>query len=487
MNNLLEMRKLIYILAVIVSCYSCLDDEGNYDYIDPGTIDFSGMVTEVNAVLGEHLFIDGKFTTSADESDLSYAWFTSAEDENYKSYADTLCTTKNFDQILVTNPDEGTILIYSVYNNKLDVHYYHEITLSVVTPFSTGWGILKEKNGKAELDFISEINEAPTFYNDVLTNITKVSPEGKPLSLDYHWNVWEPYSRATILTDQDGLFIDAFSMSKLAGIFESFQSIDYINLPFTGGYLGQHAFWEGDVGGLFANGKIYLKAGRGYNDNFWEAPIEGDYIVTGQVCGVLNAVLLFDEKNRRYIYVPIGDYATYSDYKTYVFNEDSDAFDPNNLNKDCIWMAPEVGAGASLWGASVYAALKDDAGKYYLQNFTADSYDFTATLEIELPDGLVDENSQFLNNGVYPYTYLTQGSVIHRFSQKTEGIEQDYLNIGSDIKDIAIDHDGEILAVVVDNGAGSTIIMRDLVNNVEVARYEIDSKVVDLKYKRDDW
>ena len=129
---------------------------------------------------------------------------------------------------------------------------------------------------------------------------------------------------------------------------------------------------------------------------------------------------------------------------------------------------------------------KKTALDFQLSSNRPTSVVMTGELEMALPDGLINDSSVFLNNSTYPYTYLTNGGSIHRFVHTGNSIEENYLNVGNDIKKLAINHDGETLAIVIDNGGGSTIILMDLISETEIARYDIDSKVIDLEYKRID-
>lgn len=475
------MKNIIYLLLLTLCCYSCLDDEGNYDYVDPETIDFSNMETNLDAMLGENLLIEGNFTTMADESDLEFAWFVLDQDAEGDWYADTLSKSRNFDQLLTLKPGDDVHLIYSVYNTKYDVHFNHDLYIDVVTPFSTGWAILKEKEGNAEFDFYSTTTGA--HYKDVLETIAGVSLKGKPLEIGYNWSTWFDYSGLAILTDKDGASFNPHSMKKDEGVFDMFNSTTYLNLPFTGGFLGLHAFDNGSAI-LCADGKVFVKNGSDFSDNYWEAPVEGDYFVTDKICSVDGRnTVVFDEKYQRYLLVKTDKGA--NKMETFIYDETSDAFDPNNLNKDCIWMQANAWDGFSLYGKSTYAVAKD-ASHYYIQSFTSNwSGGFVGEMEMQIPDGIVNENSQIVNNGVYPYTYFTNGGMIHRFSQTAKAFEQNYMSIGSDIKNIAIDHAGETMAIAIDNGSGSTVILWNLISNVEIERYDVDSKISEIVYRNE--
>ena len=96
-----------------------------------------------------------------------------------------------------------------------------------MTPLSEGWGVLKEKNGKAEVDFLSSITGV--HYKDALKNIANTTIDGQPLYFAYYWDEYENSSTMSIITDQGGAFFDAYAMKKEADILDRFNSMASFN------------------------------------------------------------------------------------------------------------------------------------------------------------------------------------------------------------------------------------------------------------------
>ncbi len=473
-----NLQQLLYGLVVVILLVSCQKDEGNYDYIELPEVDFSKMPDDINAILGANLIVKGDIVTTIPESDLEYAWYFIEHHGSSVYVVDTFSVEKDLNVVLPLPAGNDYVMYYTVHDIKNNARYDKIMKVDVTTPFTTGWAILKEKNGMAELDFISETIEG--HYKDVLTNISEVSLNGKPLQLDMF--DWDINSFAIVLTDEGGAFFEASSWKKIFDVLDRFRTIDHLETPFTGGFLNNHGFNSKPL--FFAGGKIYAKGGYGPDESWWEVPVVADYSVSNCVSRTENYIILFDEKNRRYISMDIWFGGIDEIFDIPVNDPVTAAFDPGNLEKDCIWM--ETVAANNGWvGADhpTIAILKDDAGVYYLQKFRQGWFDgFTAEFEMALPAGSIDDNSRFVNNPS-TFTYLTQGNKIHRFNRQTDGVQLDYLSMEADIQEIGIDYDGNVLAIVIDNGSGSTLIMLDLLNEgTELARYNIDAKVVDLKY-----
>lgn len=472
------VKRIIYALCIGI-LGSCVTDHGDYDYIELGDVDFSSLPTEIYAIIGTDLVITGDIESDIPEEDRSYAWYI-PEYSGGVWQGDTLSTAKDLNIITSFDPGEQS-LIYSVYDMRNDVRYNKLIELYVVTPFTQGWAILKEKDGLAEFDFISEITG--DHISDVLGNVAKVALDGTPLNISFNWNTSQGWNQMFVCTTEGGAYFDGVNMQLDSYIIDRFNSTNSLELPFT--QIGIDNITDSYGWPLMAGGKIYTKSGSYLEDGWWEFPAEGDYYVTDKIAWGLGTVVYFDEKNRRYITNAKNGY--YTDYYAMEAlssaDPENDLFDPSNLNMDCMWMETE---GSSY---NVVAVLKDDAGKYFLQRFLSHvSSGFTANAHIQLDAGLVDDESQYANDNVYSFTYFSQGNRIHRYNRVSDVINQDYLVLPAEVKKLEVHKEGGILAVVYDNGnGGSTIEMLDLLNDAAVlASYEIDAPVVEIEHKLDD-
>ncbi len=489
------MKNLLYIFLMIIVLGACTEDDGNYDYIEPGEIDFSAMPDAIDAMLGENLSIKGDIQTSADLNDLEFVWYTigdAAPREIGKK--DTLSTEKDLNITVSLPPGAGMRLNYQVYNRKLNVHYEKIIRVNVETAFSTGWGFITDKGDATDYSFIAELQDTVIYYKDAISLIDGESVQGKGIELFYHWYGYSGsgnFSYAIILTETGGSYYDAYSLHKQQDLMDLWNSTNYLDLPFTGAYIDFYANTYSDPY-LIANGKLYPKDSRNIEDGFWELPVEGDYEISGpMVLSDKERIIFFDAKNKRYVFTDQDYYNkdVWTIKEISITNPENYAFDPANLNKDLVWMANNVPYGESLYDyITISAVLKDDEGKFYMQVFS-DSYSdgFLPLVEEELPAGMVDDNSVYAVNGNYPYNYISQGNVVHRFNRNTKAFDSNYIdNLEGVITDMCTDTYGERLGVVVDNGAGSKVVIIDLLNGETVLEtYESADKIIDLKYKYD--
>lgn len=471
------INRIIYCLIIVNILSSCVKDEGNYDYkILPG-VDFSNMPTEQYAIIGTSLIINGDIETDIPEEDISYAWYI-PEYENGGWQGDTISTEQ--DLSVITSYDQGTLnLIFSVYDKLNDVRYNKSIDLHVVTPFSQGWAILKDKDGIAEFDFISEITE--DHIVDVFETVAGVTLSGTPINIGLNWKTSTGWSELYVCTSEGGARFDATIMKLESYFIDHFSTTDHLESPFTNVAIDYYADSYGWP--LIAGGKVYAKNGTYLEDGWYEYPSAGDYYVSDKSAWALGNVVFFDDLNQRYISYVVNGYTIDCYNLTSVVSSDADTalFDPSNVGMDCIWMETE---GTSY---NIVSVLKDADQNYFLQRFLLSSATFTANAHINLENGLVDDNSQFANDNVYSFTYMSQGNRIHRYNRESDIIDPDYLSATGEITAMEVHKEGAILAIVYDNAnGGSTIELLDMLNDgVSIATYDIDSKIIELEHKLD--
>ncbi|WP_421918600.1 PKD-like family lipoprotein [Marinifilum sp.] len=488
------MKNLLYIFLMIIVLGACTKDDGNYDYIEPGEVDFTAIPDEVNAVLGENLSIAGDIKTNAKLDDLEFLWYTETQWDNEAGYGtihgkDTLSTEKDLNITVTLKPGNDISLRYLVYNNKLNVRYEKNIKVTVTTAFSKGWGFITDKGNATDYSFIAELQDT-VYYKDAISAIDGELVKGKGIKLSYNWSRWDNYSYANILTETGGSYYDAFSLKKIQDFMDLWNSTSYLQLPFTGAFMDFNAF---DLGQPFmmANGMLYPKEGDLMEDNYWELPVEGDYEITGPMFASANErTIFFDSKNRRYVYLKTAwDVDVWTIRNFTLTNPETYPFDPANVNKDLIWATNNVPFGEWVGEYPICSAVcKDADGKFYMQLFM-DDWDegFTPLAEEELPAGMVDDNSVFASNGDFPYNYISKGNAIHRFNRNTKVFESNYItDLEGTITDMCTDTYGERLAVVIDNGAGSKVVFYDTQTEQRIGKaYESTDKIIDIKYKND--
>lgn len=151
---------------------SCIDDKGNYDYVDYTelhNIIISGLQDTV-ALRNATLNIEPILENIKDESVYEYTWyahFTTTAGKIIKR--DTLATTKNLSTEL--NLEGGEYYLYfQIKDVARDIYAYERVKLDVVeSEFFSGWYVLKDTDNQTDFDYI---NLDDKVFANVLRDIT---------------------------------------------------------------------------------------------------------------------------------------------------------------------------------------------------------------------------------------------------------------------------------------------------------------------------
>lgn len=475
----MKIKYLLYGAILLLSVFSCIDDEGNYDYKNLEKLDFSEISDTIYLTLGEDYNIAGNIETNIPETNMEYLWYVLTTNSAGKPIFDTLGTDKDLTGVVKLSPGQWE-MHYEILNTANNVRYDKRMDVFVETTFTKGWGVLSNNGGNAKLDFISEV-QGLNIYSNILSSITGEVPSGSPVQLyfanGYKWSI------ISVITSEDGIVLDGNSMAKQWSIMDEFNSENYLNSPFTSAYLGNVAYEGLSTPFLVSNGKIYAKANvHKPGEGFWEAPVPGDYFVEDYYTSVFFKIILFDRLSRKYVYLNSSLINKLND--VVIADPESAAFNPANVNKDCLWMGLSTNV-ASITEDDSYSILKDDSGKYFLHQFNWGFFGFQTVLEFEFPDGVINENSCYAINRRFPYIYISEGSNIHRYNCKTAYLEQNWLSMESDIIKLETGKNGEVLAVALKDGSNSKLVLIDIndVNKSQIGSFSVEGEIVDVKYK----
>ena len=128
--------------------YSCIDDEGNYDYSELNTVKISNVSSNWSVPLGEEYVITPVIDYGdADSSEFAYAWVSEIQYE----WSDTISREKvlryKFDKIA------WYMTAFVVEHIPTGALTSVQIDLQTVQQYATGWTILSEQESKSILDF----------------------------------------------------------------------------------------------------------------------------------------------------------------------------------------------------------------------------------------------------------------------------------------------------------------------------------------------
>ena len=132
-----------YLIAIIM-LYSCIDDEGNYDYTELKTVVISNVSSNWSTPLGEEYVITPVIDYGgADSTEFVYAWVSEIQEE----WSDTISREKVLRYTFKEIARYMTVFIVEhVPTGSLTSK---QIDINTVSRYSTGWTILSEQNNKS--------------------------------------------------------------------------------------------------------------------------------------------------------------------------------------------------------------------------------------------------------------------------------------------------------------------------------------------------
>lgn len=142
------MKKSLIYIFILLSVMACLDDKSNYDYKDLNDFEnwdrngVSNVAGSYTLYPGEEILLEPKVRFSIDtlNPDASYAWYL-GEEEEMTLLSDQLNYTYKADQI------GKFTLLFCATDNKTNVTFTKELTVSVVASWKNGWMILSRSAG----------------------------------------------------------------------------------------------------------------------------------------------------------------------------------------------------------------------------------------------------------------------------------------------------------------------------------------------------
>ena len=162
------MKQLI-ILGIILGCWSCFEDKGNYDYISMNEIEISGIPEDTwierrtyvdtlrfQPVITSSLYKEG-------EEPFTYEWKLMTLNDQSKdttgAWIDyTIATTKDLNYPLKERSGDYCGFFW-VKDTITGVAKKHDFYLRLRTAVSEGWMVLCDVNGEARLDVVSHLSE----------------------------------------------------------------------------------------------------------------------------------------------------------------------------------------------------------------------------------------------------------------------------------------------------------------------------------------
>lgn len=285
------------IITIFPALFSCSDDLGNYSYhsLEEVSIELDSAYL---GIVGEHLNIVPALQGAGDlTNDYIYQWKTFST-TNPSDTAVVLSHSCELDYLMRLSPGEYT-LVFTVQRKGAEVFDRKTTSLSVRTPYSEGWLVLSDDDGRARLDIHSFVKD--TTYTDILSGTTPAT-WNHPIAIRCLPNANYPEAPFYLLTsdgttrlaDDDFKYKDEYLIR-----YEMGNASDTGVLP--------TAIAENGVAKLIiANGKPYY-CDNSTGDGLFMSARRNSFDVASTVgCDALSdhmapVFLMYDLKNRRFV------------------------------------------------------------------------------------------------------------------------------------------------------------------------------------------
>ncbi len=177
--------KYLYLLSLLLLGVSCIDDTGNYEYVDESDVlpvTISGLPDRYSVLRSEVLSFAPQVEIGGDSDRYTYSWYITEEvTSGLRPTRKHLADTKDLDYRVLLNAGTWR-LSFLVADKERDLYKRHEIRLTITaSPIDVGWYVLKDINDETDFDYISKEGE---IYVDVL-KATDSQLAGKAVSMVY--------------------------------------------------------------------------------------------------------------------------------------------------------------------------------------------------------------------------------------------------------------------------------------------------------------
>ncbi len=455
---------LLLIGAVFVGCY---DDKGNYNLLDNNQIKEATLNTALSntsVYLGDtmRLVVDLQFKYPDRDTltGFEYVW-----KENWNG--DTIGTSRNLKYV----PNESKTHAFYLYirEKKTDIVTRFSFSASASSPYSSGWLIASERDGKACLTFIRrDTRQGEYYWTDFVDIYGQLHPNA-PLSSNKLISVSTypvSYAADEIIVFQEGgesVILKGTDFSKMMDLKYEFQGSEFPSgfepVSFArGGYcdylLGKdgEVYWRSNLEGLtlshttlFMDVPLYFPGGS-----------DIAYFVDSRVRDS-ELLMMFDQKKNRLV----GCATSFQSSGLW----NGSVIDITNTYKPDEFVDIRDMEGYKLLycgdytdGKSFVNILKEEStGNYLYQNFKLEGYIASKTLtngqqEVFAGSEFITDNTVFFRLRRSSYLYFGEGSKLYFYDVNTKRVKL-YTDFGSGrITKILQDAEGSRVGVTLDDG-----------------------------------
>lgn len=353
------MKKIFFAatMALALTCVSCYDDKGNYDYTDLEVVEVEkpgdNILEKYIISRFDTLTIDPKVTYQGkqvvgDEAPLDYLWtlYTTHTGVGVDYTIDTLSTSRKLDA-QITRGGGDYALHLTVRNRNDGVEYYMQTQLTIEESISAGWLLLYEcADAPGQSDVGLVVNEWTK--NNIIKN--REFWDLYKASNNRHLNGEPRCIHHTVANLAQGDIVMIFTNKEYAGVshntFEkntTFGNLFYEE-PANYGFNYYGPAGAAALGETLVNdNKVYVTSFMGSRNNFFGVAKSGDYGKLANWASATRAAsydaVVYDQTNQRFLVAPRSGVS----FTSFAAQAPTAAFDVNNVGME-LWMGDFGGA-----------------------------------------------------------------------------------------------------------------------------------------------
>lgn len=377
----MKLKNIFIFLGLITflqGVQSCIDDRGNYDYIDLKTllpVTISGF-EDTTVVMRSTLCITPILEGMDDESRYVHLWYAAPSvTAGSAPQRDTLSLSRelSFD---VTYESGTYNLVYELRDPKRDIYVQKRVLMTVQSDISAGWYVMKEENDETDIDYITM--DGVKIENLILSS-GQERLAGKPVKMAYQSSRYTPVvtnpdgtktklvnkKAFHVFSDRDIKIFNADNMGLFYNYEDYFYEVPDERKPQNCGFYSTDLY-------VINAGKVYTLYGMSPNSGMLGYAKPGMYdLHPDMVIGGLSG--MFFDKNTRTFYS-----TSTSGSAMNLFADGTDGeISPSNMNVDMVRLLTRLEG----YSVSAFAVMKNkDKAEYYLFDiaFNMTEYPFVA-------------------------------------------------------------------------------------------------------------
>lgn len=125
------MKNLFILFVIFITCVSCYEDKGNYDYIEVPEINIAGLQEDYTVLAFDTLRISPTITTINGETDYSYLWITQITDSKDDTQ-DTISREKELEWVAAKEAGRYDLLFIAK-NKTTEVERRKRMNVEIAT------------------------------------------------------------------------------------------------------------------------------------------------------------------------------------------------------------------------------------------------------------------------------------------------------------------------------------------------------------------